>query len=54
MYRVEHVLRRVDGEVAADVSHVSGLLDLETRRLVADPAGFWRSRASRPALLGLA
>ncbi|HEV7626380.1 MAG TPA: acyl-CoA thioesterase [Streptomyces sp.] len=51
-YRVEHVLRRGDGEIAAEVKHVSGLLDLEARRLVADPASEWRSRAERPELLG--
>lgn len=52
-YRVEHVLTRPDGEVAATVAHVSGLLDLTTRRLVADPARQWRSMASRPELLQL-
>jgi acyl-CoA thioester hydrolase len=53
-YRVEHVLRRADGEVAAEITHVSGLLDLETRRLVANPAHEWRIRAKSPELLGLA
>lgn len=51
-YRVEHLLRRADGEIAAEVQHVSGLLDLESRRLVADPAAEWRSRAEKPELLG--
>lgn len=52
-YRVEHVLRRTDGDIAAEVFHVSGLLDLRTRRLVDDPVHEWRSRAKRPELLGL-
>ncbi|MDL4814821.1 acyl-CoA thioesterase [Actinomadura opuntiae] len=52
-YRVRHDFRRADGVVAAEVAHVSGLLDLGTRRLVADPRREWRARASRPALLGL-
>ncbi len=52
-YRVEHLLRRPDGELAAEVSHLSGLLDLKARRLVRDPAGELRRHASRPALLGL-
>ncbi|XVQ13488.1 acyl-CoA thioesterase [Spirillospora sp. CA-255316] len=52
-YRVEHVLRRPGGTVAAEISHVSGLLDLRSRRLAADPAGEWRRRAARPELLGL-
>ncbi|MFI0357598.1 acyl-CoA thioesterase [Actinomadura sp. 9N407] len=51
-YRVEHVLRRADGTVAAEVSHVSGLLDLRTRRLVTDLAAEWHRRAARPELLG--
>ncbi len=42
------------GTVAAEVTHVSGLLDLKARRLVADPAARWRERAGRPELLGLA
>ncbi len=52
-YRVEHVLTRGDGVVAATVTHVSGLLDLAARRLVADPARQWAAWASRPELLGL-
>lgn len=52
-FRVEHVLTRGDGEVAATVSHVSGLLDLAARRLVPDPAAQWRKLASRPELLAL-
>ncbi|MCO6007494.1 thioesterase family protein [Actinoallomurus purpureus] len=52
-YRVRHVMTHVDGTVAAEVSHVSGLLDLRTRRLIADPAHAWRARADRPELLRL-
>ncbi len=52
-YRVHHVLSRADGTMAAEVSHVSGLLDLKTRRLIADPVREWRSRADKPELLGL-
>jgi len=52
-YRVSHVLRRTTGEPVAEIRHVSGLLDLERRRLVGDPADALRSRASQPALLGL-
>lgn len=53
-FRVEHVLTRLDGAVAATVSHVSGLLDLTARRLTSDPARQWRKLAGRPELLGLA
>jgi acyl-CoA thioester hydrolase len=51
--RVEQVLQRAEGAVAAEVSSLSGLLDLETRRLVPNPARHWHSRAARPELLGL-
>ncbi|MBB5774303.1 acyl-CoA thioesterase [Nonomuraea jabiensis] len=53
-YRVHHLFRHQDGGLAAEVSHVSGLLDLKTRRLVPDPGREWRTRATRPELLGLA
>ncbi|WP_445519426.1 acyl-CoA thioesterase [Streptomyces sp. NEAU-174] len=41
-----------DGTLAATVESVIGLLDLETRRLVPDPASHWRRLATVPALLG--
>ncbi|MFE3317427.1 hypothetical protein [Nocardia sp. NPDC059195] len=50
---MEHTLTRHDGEVAATVSYVSGLLDLRLRKLVADPARVWAEHARDPALLGL-
>jgi acyl-CoA thioester hydrolase len=46
-------LRHADGSVVAEITNVGGLLDLETRRLVARPAEHWRSAAARPGLLGL-
>ncbi|MBF6059772.1 acyl-CoA thioesterase [Nocardia terpenica] len=52
-YRVEHALTRADGELSATVSHLSGLLDLRTRRLIADPAREWARRAADPTLLCL-
>jgi len=42
-----------DGAVVAEVESLSGLLDLDRRRLVADPAHYWRKYASRPEILGL-
>jgi acyl-CoA thioester hydrolase len=39
--------------LAAVVESVSGLMDLTTRRLVAEPAAVWRALATRPELLGL-
>jgi len=52
--RVVQELRRPDGTLVAEVTSVSGLLDLKERRLVPD-AGMeiLRSAATRPELLGL-
>ena len=50
-YQVQHELRRTDGELAAQVGYVSGLLDLRQRRLVPDPAHELGSRAQSPVLL---
>jgi len=52
-FRVEHIFTRLDGEVAATVSHVSGLLDLTSRRLTPEPAQQWQRLATHPGLLGL-
>jgi acyl-CoA thioester hydrolase len=52
-FRVEQELRRPDGSLAAEVTNVGGLLDLERRRLLPDPGSIWRSVASSPELLGL-
>ncbi|MFB7716572.1 MULTISPECIES: acyl-CoA thioesterase [unclassified Nocardia] len=52
-YRVEHRFTRADGELSATITHVSGLMDLRTRRLVADPAREWAVRAKDPTLLGV-
>jgi acyl-CoA thioester hydrolase len=53
-YHVHHAFRTPDGQLAAEVRCVLGMLDLHQRRLVADPAMRWRERASRPDVLGLA
>lgn len=52
-HRVEHVLSKPDGTLVAEVTSVSGLLDLRTRRMVSDPGERLRARATRPELLGL-
>ncbi|SFP66245.1 acyl-CoA thioester hydrolase [Amycolatopsis arida] len=52
-YRVEQSFTRADGVLAAEVSSVSGLLDLRTRHLVPDPATHWRARATHPEQLNL-
>jgi acyl-CoA thioester hydrolase len=50
---VAQELRRADGTLVAEVTGVGGLLDLDRRRLVADPRSHWRKLAARPDLLGL-
>jgi acyl-CoA thioester hydrolase len=52
-FRVRQDFRRPAATVVAELANVGGLLDLEQRRLVADPAGRFRSLATAPELLGL-
>jgi acyl-CoA thioester hydrolase len=52
--RVTQEFRTPGGVLVAEVESVSGLLDLDRRRLVADPGSYWRELAARPELLGLA
>jgi acyl-CoA thioester hydrolase len=52
-FRVEQDFRRADGTLVAELANVGGLLNLEQRRLVPDPAGQFRSLATAPELLGL-
>jgi acyl-CoA thioester hydrolase len=42
-----------DGTLAAEVTTVSGVIDQEQRRLVADPAGRLRALAASPCVMGL-
>jgi acyl-CoA thioester hydrolase len=53
-FRVEQDYVRADGVPVAKLTSVCGILDRETRRLVADPAGRLRQIATDPAVLGLA
>ncbi|MFD4575248.1 acyl-CoA thioesterase [Streptomyces sp. NPDC058417] len=52
-FRIEQVIRKADGTVAAEVSGVGGLLDLTARRLIEDPRAHFRKLAADPALFGL-
>ncbi|MFF4956122.1 acyl-CoA thioesterase [Streptomyces sp. NPDC001222] len=52
-YRVVQSIRKTDGTVAAEVTGVGGLLDLEERRLLADPQSRFRALTGRPELFGL-
>lgn len=42
-----------DGTPVAEITSVSGLLDLRTRRLLPNPATHWRTLATAPHHLGL-
>lgn len=52
--RVTQEFHAPDGTLVADVASVSGLLDLDRRRLLPAPGAHWRELAARPGLLGLA
>jgi acyl-CoA thioester hydrolase len=52
-FRVVQDFVRPEGIVAAELRGVAGMLDLQRRRLVDDPAGHLRALATEPALLGL-
>jgi acyl-CoA thioester hydrolase len=53
-FAMDHTITRVaTGAAAAELACRMGMLDLGTRRLVADPAGRLREVATHPDLLGL-
>jgi acyl-CoA thioester hydrolase len=52
-FRVQQDFRQPDGTLVAELANVGGLLNLARRRLVADPAGRFRSLATAPEVLGL-
>jgi acyl-CoA thioester hydrolase len=52
-FRIQQQLRRIDGVLCAEITNVGGLLDLNRRRLIDDPAAHWRSVATTPMLIGL-
>lgn len=52
-FRLVQHLVKADGTAAAEVTAIGGLLDLHTRRLVADPQAHLRKLATDPNLLGL-
>lgn len=52
-FRVEQEIRKADGTLAAQITNVGGLMDLQERRLIPDPGKAWRSAAASPGLLGL-
>ncbi|WP_367320015.1 acyl-CoA thioesterase [Streptomyces sp. HUAS ZL42] len=52
-FRIQQTIRRTDGTVAAELTAVGGLLDLEARRMVANPQDYFKELATDPSLFGL-
>ncbi|MFD4561058.1 acyl-CoA thioesterase [Streptomyces sp. NPDC058469] len=52
-FRVLQTIAKADGTVSAEVASVGGLLDLEKRKLVAQPREFFKKLTTDPALFGI-
>lgn len=52
-YIVECRFYNDNGDISAEVRNIAGLLDLKKRKLLENPAQFWRDRATQPEVLGL-
>ncbi|MEW2131210.1 acyl-CoA thioesterase [Streptomyces sp. NPDC005435] len=52
-FRIRQEIRKADGTLAAEVTAVGGLLDLEQRKLVPDPREVFKELAADPVLFGL-
>ena len=52
-FRIEHLVRRADGENAAEIRCVFGLLDTAARRLVREPKERLANLLQRPELIGI-
>lgn len=50
-FRIRQEIVRTDGTVSAEIAVTGGLLDLDARRLLDDPAGRLRGLAAEPGLL---
>lgn len=51
VFRLRQEIRKTDGTLAAEVTAVGGVLDLDARRLVADPTAELHRLADRPEAL---
>ncbi|MGC9380062.1 acyl-CoA thioesterase [Streptomyces sp. MH13] len=52
-FRIRQIIRKADGTIAAEVEGVGGLMDLNARKLVADPRRRFKELAAETGLLGL-
>lgn len=53
IFRIVQQFRKADGTRAAELTAVVGMMDTTERKLILDPAGFFRKHATDPAVLGL-
>jgi acyl-CoA thioester hydrolase len=52
-FRIQQTIRKTDGTVAAELTSVGGLLDLEKRRMIANPHDYFKELAKDPVLFEL-
>ncbi|MFE0513564.1 acyl-CoA thioesterase [Streptomyces sp. NPDC058964] len=52
-FRIRQTITKADGTVAAEVTAVGGIMNLEERKLVADPREVFKELTTDPALFGL-
>ncbi|MFD8804408.1 acyl-CoA thioesterase [Streptomyces sp. NPDC059597] len=52
-FRIRQEIRKLDGTLAAEVTAVGGLMDLERRRLVTDPREVFKELATDLGVFGL-
>ncbi|MGW4247831.1 acyl-CoA thioesterase [Nocardia sp. NPDC004722] len=52
-FRMRQQIVKIDGTVSAQIDVVTGILDLQARKLVADPGAALRAIAESPQVLGL-
>lgn len=52
-FRIQQLIRKTDGTVAAELTAIGGLLDLKERRMVASPEQYFKELAADPSLFGL-
>jgi acyl-CoA thioester hydrolase len=52
-FRIHQLVLKTDGTVAAEITGVGGVMDLTARKLIADPAEFFRGKATAPELFSL-
>ncbi|MFD5492916.1 acyl-CoA thioesterase [Streptomyces sp. NPDC001812] len=52
-FRIEQIITKADGTVAAEITAVGGVLDLKERTLVPSPQDVFRELAEDPGMFGL-